>query len=136
MLMSEQANGVLSYWNLKAYKEGKERHSIFELPLYSDAHITGELKSQKGPCNLINMIAGIRQPGSVADVMILRMFWHLNNQPTYGVKTDSTRYHGGWASDEIAALISLKLGIRVKAGEITRTYDSHINDPLGTPRSV
>jgi len=48
-------------------------------------------------------------------------------------KTDAFHYHGGEMSDEIAALLSLSLGIRFKAGDITREFRPN-GDPKGHPR--
>jgi len=45
-------------------------------------------------------------------------------------KTDAERYHGGILPDEIAALVSLALGIRLKSGGMTRHFE---RDPRGTP---
>ncbi|UPR56508.1 hypothetical protein ITG10_15675 [Vibrio sp. ED004] len=47
--------------------------------------------------------------------MMLRVEWFLTTERSYDLDTDSSSYHGGWAPDEIAALMSLILGIRVKA---------------------
>lgn len=38
------------------------------------------------------------------------------------LETDDESYHGGLLQDEIAALISLSLGIRLKAGDHSRDY--------------
>ena len=48
------------------------------------------------------------------------------------IKTDTDRYHGGWLNDEIAALLSLCLGIRVKSGGSTRRFEPE-GDPRGRP---
>ena len=47
-------------------------------------------------------------------------------------KTDTSQYHGGWLVDEIAALLSLCLGIRIKAGGQTRIFEEG-KDPKGHP---
>ena len=46
-------------------------------------------------------------------------------------KTDVSNYHGGMLSDEIAAVSSLAMGCRVKAGPITREFDA--GDARGRP---
>ena len=48
--------------------------------------------------------------------------------------TDDTRYHGGTESDEVAALLSLALGCRLKAGNPTRVFQRG-GDPRGRPWS-
>lgn len=47
-------------------------------------------------------------------------------------KTDDSAYHGGNLDDEIAALLSLLLGIRLMKGSVTREFGSRI-DPRGLP---
>ena len=50
------------------------------------------------------------------------------------METDINNYHGGWFPDEIAALVSLCMGIRVKAGDKSRRFDIN-GDPLGRPQA-
>lgn len=47
-------------------------------------------------------------------------------------KTNIDRYHGGDLADEIAALVSLCLGIRAKSGQATRLFEPE-HDPRGKP---
>jgi len=49
-------------------------------------------------------------------------------------KPNTDDFHGGWLSDEIAALVSLKLGVRAHAGSNVREYDSYTPD-YGRPRA-
>lgn len=134
--MDENINGVLSYWNLKKFHSEDKPLSILEFPLYSDSHITGELKDDKSPYKLLNMIASFNNQEVVKDTITLRINWFIDSRTSYKVKTDITRYHGGWVTDEIASLISLRLGIRMKAGEMTRSFDCYSDDPLGSPCST
>jgi hypothetical protein len=62
----------------------------------------------------------------------LRMSLHVAFEVSHIDKTDATRYHGGPMTDEIAALASLKCGIRLRAGAETRTFDVG-GDPKGRP---
>jgi hypothetical protein len=48
--------------------------------------------------------------------------------------TDTSRYHGGTECDEIASLLSLALGCRLKAGDPTRWFKLG-DDPRGRPWS-
>ncbi len=48
-------------------------------------------------------------------------------------KTDESLYHGGELADEVTALASLSLGIRLLNGGITREFGLD-NDPYGRPR--
>ena len=54
--------------------------------------------------------------------MTLRVYGHFATELPKMDKTQDENYHGGWEQDELAALISLCLGIRVKAGEMNRTF--------------
>ncbi|MBN2208698.1 MAG: hypothetical protein JW759_05345 [Candidatus Coatesbacteria bacterium] len=47
-------------------------------------------------------------------------------------KSDTKHYHGGYLCDEMAALVSLSLGIRLQAGPMTREF-SPGDDPKGRP---
>jgi len=131
----ENTGGVLSYWNLKEFACSKSPKSISEYPLFTDAHVTGELKEGFEPYYFINMIATSHNPGDVRESIILRIGWHVKDNRTFGVKTETSKYHGGGLTDEIAALVSLKLGIRLKAGDETRIFGGYSDDPLGTPRA-
>jgi hypothetical protein len=66
--------------------------------------------------------------------MVLRIFYHIPQEFYYrrGVMTDASHYHGGDMGDEIAALTSLILGIRLRAGEIDRHFQPD-QDPYGMP---
>ncbi|MEZ8383524.1 hypothetical protein AB6C98_07475 [Vibrio splendidus] len=134
--MDESISGVLSYWNLKKFQSEDKPLSILEFPLYTDSHIIGELKDGKSPYKLLNMIANFNNQEVVKDALTLRVNWYIDSRASYKVQTDTTRYHGGWVTDELASLISLRLGIRVKAGQMTRSFDCYSNDPLGQPCST
>lgn len=45
---------------------------------------------------------------------------------------DDSRWHAGSLDDEMAALLSLALGVRMRSGGFTREFTEQ--DPLGTPR--
>jgi len=106
-----------------------------EYPLYTDAHITGELTKGCEPYSFINMISMKQETGVASESILLRIGWYISGNPKCEIETDTSKYHGGWVTDEIAALASLKLGIRLKAGDMTRIFGSYSEDPLGTPRA-
>jgi len=133
--LSENTGGVLSYWNMKAFQIDVTPKSIAEFPLYSDAYIIGEVNDEEGPYRFLNMISGISKPGEISTAITLRMFWYIDDLSTYGVKTDISKYHGGSVTDEISALVSLKLGVRIKAGAVNRSYDNYSHDKFGSPRA-
>lgn len=133
-MKEEDRSSILSYWNMIEFAKDKQANQISEFPLFSDAHITGEVNDETGPYQFINLISHVNEPGVINESIMLRLAWFIDGQGTYGVKTDFSKYHGGWATDEIAALASLRLGIRLKAGEEVRLFGSYSTDPLGTPR--
>ena len=47
--------------------------------------------------------------------------------------SDTGGYHGGGPAEEVAALVSLALGVRCRSGGITRRWLRGDPDPLGTP---
>lgn len=134
--MTKNTGGVLSFWNIKEYNPEIEPKLISEYPLYTDARVTGELVGDCEPYKFINMIAMHQEHGVVHESIILRILWYVTDNKTFGVKTDTSTYHGGWISDEITALGSLKLGIRLKSGDETRIFNGYSKDPLGTPRAA
>ena len=77
--LSGNTGGVLSYWNMKEFSPDSKPNSISEYPLYSDAHITGELNDEKGPYKFLNMISGVHGPGLIYDAITLRMFWYIDD---------------------------------------------------------
>jgi hypothetical protein len=66
--------------------------------------------------------------------VILRVDYHTPIEKTQLIKTDDNNYHGGVLQDEMAALIALCLGIRLKSGGETRSFDIE-GDPKGRPYS-
>lgn len=106
-----------------------------EYPLYSDVGIRGEISAGLGPYTLLNALP--MGSGTNADiVMVLRSFIFEVCRPerfSSNPKTDVQRFHGGHLPEEITALISLGLGIRLKAGDANRHFDG--NDPLGRFRA-
>jgi len=129
----ENANleGPLSYENWKASLSGKPCQVVFEYPLFSDAHITGELMEELGPYKIINAIPITH---SYRPALVLRSYEYLERRLPDMKETKEENYHGGFLADEIAALISLFLGIRVKSGDANREYSAK-GDSMGRPRS-
>lgn len=103
----------------------------YEYPLYSDAYIGGELSV--GPYQFINTIAHIGSSGAtaVAPVLVLKVDVHIDPDWPEMDATDTRRYHGGLLSDEVAALAALDMGVRVKAGPVTRVFNG--GDERGRP---
>ena len=107
--------------------------SVVEYPFYSDAHITGEFREGLGPYSFLNTVPGRDGLGIVNAPIVLRAAIHLPDyQPPDKWKTDESLYHGGRWEDELAALTSVALGIRIHAGGISREFEPG-QDPYGQP---
>jgi hypothetical protein len=120
--------------NWRKWLDCHEGWIVCEYPLFTDAHVTGELADIHGPYKLLNMI-----PPSLgeclAPTVVLRIAQPqgIGNVPLMK-QTDYSRFHGGTIVDEIAALLSLQLGIRLKAGNMNRMFLPG-GDPKGCPRA-
>lgn len=128
-----QQMGPRAYENWKASLAGVLSKRALEHQLFTDVHITGELQTGYGPYQLLNAVA-IPEAQSLFPAIVLRMEYHLQDDSSENamVETSVDRYHGGGLTDEIAALLSLSLGFRLRAGPLTRISDAG-GDPRGRP---
>ena len=115
--------------NWLAFNGGKPCLSTEEYPLFTDAHITGQ--ASQGPYQFINTVPR-PEPRSIRPAIVLRCARYIEFTVPDMSKTDVELYHGGSFPEEIAALASLTLGVRIRAGGVTRVFDG--SDPRGTPR--
>ena len=104
--------------------------SAYEIPLFSDSRFTGMITDEYGPYQFLNTIA--THDHQLRAALVLRMDQHLAYQLDEEIKTKDQHYHGGTLADEAAALISMCLGVRVKAGSVTREFGTE-GDPKGLP---
>lgn len=124
-----QGKGPLAYENWRATEAGMPQGNAYEYPLFTDAHIIGDdLNEGYGPYRILNVVPDPRLKRS-RPTLILRAGHYLKYEPEVRLETDDESYHGGLLQDEIAALISLSLGIRLKAGEPIRMFGPE--DPTG-----
>jgi hypothetical protein len=114
--------GSFAYENWKAALLSKPLKSVFEHPLFSDTHFSrsGELKTEFAPYLLHNTQS--RGISPTVPSFILRIDYHVDSEMPDLKKTDVSRFHGGGIEDELAALISLDLRVRLKAGDATRLF--------------
>jgi hypothetical protein len=94
----------------------------------------GEFSVQ--PYDFINLVPVI--PGQdVKPALVIRLGYHWHQAlPTPSErKSDTSRYHKGWLDDELAALASLILGVRLQCGATTREFRPD-GDPKGNPTYV
>lgn len=127
-------SGPVSCANWKAFERHAELKTIVEYPLYTDARILGDITEGYGPYKFLNTVPAEDRPGLLTPSIILRAEIYLDNDHPKMDETDTSIYHGGWFSDEIAALVSLFLGIRTKAADVSRRFDKDC-DPLGRPQA-
>ena len=122
-----RAHTTISNW--KAFSENQPWLESVEFPLLTDAAFTGELTL--GPYAFINTVA-TSQRKTVKPAVVLRYAVHRKwDYPDFS-ETDSTLYHGGGPAEELAALASLCMGVRLRAGRLTRRFEPH-GDPFGRP---
>lgn len=131
-IIENNLKGPPAYENWKAYENSAPIKDISEYPIFSDARITGENTRDFGPYVFLNPVPYEDKPGLVQPSLYLRMENYQEFERPDMSETESERYHGGSIIDEIAALSSLTLGRRMKAGNITRYFKQN-GDPLGHP---
>ena len=131
--MAPIIEGAFAYENWKAALSGAPERSVFEHPLFSDAHfsIVNNMKTEFGPYLLYNTQSRGISPSVPS--FILRIKYYLDSKSPDLKKTDTSRFHGGGIEDEVAALISLSLRVRLKAGGMTRLFLTGGSDPKGQP---
>ncbi|AHJ76816.1 hypothetical protein [Kosakonia sacchari] len=124
---------LLSYKNCKLFQAKIDSFEIFEFIIYSDSRFTDEVKGNL-VYSFLNMIPF--ETVGVRPTLTVRALSALNTTKLSFMdeKPNSDDYHGGWLSDEIAALVSLKLGVRAHAGSNVREYEGSQLD-YGRPRA-
>jgi hypothetical protein len=121
--------------NLKAFKPGDldlpVTNPVLEFPLFTDAVVIEE--ATFGPYAFFNT-EDFRE-GIVRTAIVLRYVacdYEAHREPRTYDELHKKIYHGGYAQDELAALASLILGIRLGAGSVSREFEFK-GDPLGRP---
>ena len=127
--------GPPMYENWRAELEGSQPNGAYEVPLFTDAHITGMITDGYGPYQFINTVPGFEGRGTLRPSIVLRVENRLNFEDNSREETQEDHYHGGNLADEVASLVSLCLGIRAKSGHVSRDF-SRGGDPRGIPRAL
>jgi hypothetical protein len=133
--------GPWGYANWRAYLRDEPYTHGGEVALYSDARFTGEIATGLGPFQVLHTLP-LSGPGTVVPVFALRVDQHISAERGTEIASELLRkertildhYHGGGMYDEVAALLSLSTGTRLKAGPETRTFDAR-DDPRGRFRA-
>lgn len=130
-LNAQEEMGCFAYENWKAALDGEPLRSASEYPLFTDTRIIDQVDQGYGPYKLLNAVPTVNSD-LLLPYLVLRIEYHGITLPEDMRKTNYDRYHGGGIQDEIAALVALCLGIRLKPGGITRFFDVG-KDPKGYP---
>lgn len=125
--------GPLAWRNWRAYTSAPEvgLDNQAEVLLCSDAHVVGEAVDGLGPYQLFNALPADREGAAPALVVRASYSFEKPNFTGGADDTDESRYHGGDLFDELAALVSLGLGIRCRSAGLTRMFGEA--DALGRP---
>jgi hypothetical protein len=119
--------------NWQAYDPSTPTRVAFEVALYSDADLAGRVSDHAWPVDLMPAVPPLRT--GLKLTAIARVRW--NTTADYDMTaSDTDSYHGGGPADEVAALVSLALGLRCRSGGITRRWLPGDPDPLGTPFEI
>jgi hypothetical protein len=103
-----------------------------ERALYSDAEITGEIEF--GPYAVLMTLAGGSRLGRAVQTLVFRHRDHLDEAPPGQMQEelDVEGWTGGDIGDQMAALLALALGRRIRSGGVVR-QGFEPGDPLGRP---
>ncbi len=124
--------GTPSYDNWQAALKGEPELAAFEYLLLTDARLLSHMATGLGPYQFLNLVPADQRLGRVQPTAVLRATVYAEFATPSMKETDSKRYHGGFMLEEVAALASLILGVRLRCGPLTRTFDP-AGDPRGTP---
>jgi hypothetical protein len=118
--------------NWRAFNEGLPWLGSEEYPMFTDAWITGEI--DLGPYSFLNTVAASMKR-EVKPGIVLRYAIHREwDYPDFR-STDAVLYHGGSPAEELAALASLCMGVRFRAGRSIRRFEPG-RDPKGHPEEI
>ncbi len=131
---TNKISGPRVYENWILANKGEPSLETNEYPLFTDARMTGEETEGYGPYQFLNPVPLLDRPGLIQTAILLRMKIHFKIETSIPdtIRTNTDFFHGGGLTDEIAALSSLALGARLKAGGLSRCFEPS-GDPLGRP---
>lgn len=132
--------GTDAWRNWNAFLNGEPEVEDADDDFYSDRHFVGG-STVHGPYTIDPIIGSIgrQQLVTVRPALRLTLGVHTNLIPDLVVDNSlvppySEAYHGGTVGDEIAALVSLSLGVRLRVAGTSRI--SGIHDPGDKQRSI
>ena len=122
---------ILKNW--RAFAAGVHADETVELPLWVDRPFVAEIRGECGPYWFLNLVSIRDEIGFVRRGIMLRCHVAADLQSlNSSLETNTESYHGGTLFDEIAALTSLFLEVRVRAGGLEREWKPG-SDPMGRP---
>ncbi len=131
--------GTDAWRNWNAYDDGKAEIENVDDELHSDRRFDGG-PTTFGPYTLSIFVRSDRSdaPGRVGPAVRLHVGVHDHLIPDVVVggqlvKANSDAYHGGDSSDEVAALVSLALGVRLRVAGTAQMSLIHENNESHTP---
>ena len=126
-------DSILSYRNTILKKQADDKIAVYEFVIYSDSTFSAEVVNGK-VYSFLNMLPPHDDIVSPSITVRANWFVDIKNTIHSGTSSYTDDFHGGWFTDEIAALVSLKLGVRAHGGSIIRTFD-YDNSEFGEPRA-
>lgn len=138
--MSNEVNddrGPFGWMNWRAAETGADPKGGWEYTFYTDAHVSGQITEGLGPYQVLNATPATWLE-AIRPAVVLRATDHLGEEAAEipeekWSRTDYSLDWGGFLDDEIAALLSLTLGVRFFSGGLTRDFGHFRDDPLGHP---
>lgn len=119
--------------NVQFKKLGRIPSVIVETRLYSDSYFLSEYRNNDHISVLNGLPSRFQSRYEMSAALMLRLYSYIpRSYIRNGVKSQYTHYHGGSIYDEVAALISLILDVRVMSGKPEREF-GYDDDPLGRP---
>ena len=125
-------SGPWGWENARAQQAGRPPLGALEIACYTDVYgLDSDIEETSGPYTLITPLSTYdvisRGLGSPRMNLVLRAEQYLERPNDYYLdekwdQRDARVYHGGDAGQELAALVSLALGVRVRAAGISRIF--------------
>lgn len=122
----------LGWSNCRAALQGWPELGAFEFGCYTDVWVIGEVADDLRPIQLLNPIGSVAGDGGTSMAIVIRFSVHRPGDPPQlpRLRTSYSRYLAIDIGEELAALLSLALGVRCLSGGLTREFRVD-GDPRG-----
>jgi hypothetical protein len=137
--------GPWGWENARERREDETPLGTVEIACYTDRFYLSTDPVSSGPYTVLSPLSVRQVPYRRSELprmgLVLRVEQHLERDPDEYLdagweQLDTAVYHGGNAWQELAALLSLALGIRLRAGGITRVFHESDDDARGYPHEM